>query len=60
MVVGEPPIIAQVKEAWKQAQKVGASGRCLDAVMQKALSVSGRLPAPNCSERTPSKNIEQG
>ena len=30
MVVGEPQIISQVKEAWKQAQKIGASGRCLD------------------------------
>jgi glutamyl-tRNA reductase len=43
MVVGEPQIIAQVKEAWKQAQKMGASGRCLDAVIQKALSVSKRV-----------------
>jgi glutamyl-tRNA reductase len=43
MVVGEPQIISQVKAAWKQAQKVGASGRCLDAVMQKALSVSKRV-----------------
>jgi glutamyl-tRNA reductase len=43
MVVGEPQIISQVKEAWKQAQKVGASGRSLDAVMQKALSVSKRV-----------------
>jgi glutamyl-tRNA reductase len=43
MVVGEPQIIAQVKEAWKQARKIGASGRCLDAVMQKAISVSKRV-----------------
>jgi glutamyl-tRNA reductase len=43
MVVGEPQIISQVKEAWKQAQKIGASGRCLDAVLQKALSVSKRV-----------------
>jgi glutamyl-tRNA reductase len=43
MVVGEPQIISQVKEAWKQAQKVGACGRSLDAVMQKALSVSKRV-----------------
>jgi glutamyl-tRNA reductase len=43
MVIGEPQIISQVKEAWKQAQKIGASGRCLDAVMQKALSVSKRV-----------------
>ena len=43
MVVGEPQIISQVKDAWKLAQKIGASGRCLDAVMQKALSVSKRV-----------------
>src|SRR5579863_1434265 len=43
MVVGEPQVIAQVKDAWKQAQKVGATGRFLDAVMQKALTVSKRV-----------------
>ena len=43
MVVGEPQIIAQVKQAWQQAQKVGATGRFLDAVMQKALTVSKRV-----------------
>jgi glutamyl-tRNA reductase len=43
MVVGEPQIVAQVKQAWQQAQKVGANGRFLDAVMQKALTVSKRV-----------------
>jgi glutamyl-tRNA reductase len=43
MVVGEPQVISQVKQAWQQAQKVGATGRFLDAVMQKALSVSKRV-----------------
>lgn len=43
MVIGEPQIISQVKEAWKLAQTTGACGRCLDAVMQKALSVSKRV-----------------
>jgi glutamyl-tRNA reductase len=43
MVVGEPQVIAQVKQAWQQAQKVGATGRFLDAVMQKALTVSKRV-----------------
>jgi glutamyl-tRNA reductase len=43
MVIGEPQIVSQVKEAWKQAQKVGATGRFLDAVMQKALTVSKRV-----------------
>jgi len=43
MVIGEPQIISQLKEAWKQAQKIGTTGRCLDAVLQKALTVSKRV-----------------
>jgi glutamyl-tRNA reductase len=43
MVVGEPQVVSQVKQAWEQAQKVGATGRFLDAVLQKALSVSKRV-----------------
>ncbi len=43
MVLGEPQVIAQVKQAWQQAQNVGATGRFLDAVLQKALAVSKRV-----------------
>ncbi len=43
MVLGEPQVVNQVKQAWQQAQKVGATGRFLDAVMQKALGVSKRV-----------------
>jgi glutamyl-tRNA reductase len=43
MVVGEPQIVSQVKQGWQQAQKIGATGRFLDAVMQKALTVSKRV-----------------
>ena len=43
MVIGEPQIISQVKAAWQQAQKVRSSARFLDAVMQKALTVSERV-----------------
>ena len=43
MVLGAPQIVIQVKEAWQQAQKAGASGRFLDAVLQKALAVSKRV-----------------
>jgi glutamyl-tRNA reductase len=43
MVLGEPQIVSQVKQAWQQAQKVGATGRFLDAVLQKALTVSKRV-----------------
>jgi glutamyl-tRNA reductase len=42
-VLGEPQIVSQVKEAWKQAQNVGTTGRFLDAVVQKALTVSKRV-----------------
>jgi glutamyl-tRNA reductase len=43
IVVGEPQIVSQVKQAWQQAQKVGATGRFLEAVLQKALTVSKRV-----------------
>jgi glutamyl-tRNA reductase len=43
MVVGEPQAVSQVKQAWQQAQKLGTTGRFLDAVMQKALTVSKRV-----------------
>lgn len=43
MVVGEPQVVAQVKDAWQQAQKMGSTGRYLDAVLQKALTVSKRV-----------------
>lgn len=43
MVVGAPQIVSQVKEAWQQAQKLGTTGRFLDAVLQKAMTVSERV-----------------
>ena len=43
MVVGEPQVVSQVSDAWQQAQKLGATGRFLDAVLQKALTVSKRV-----------------
>ncbi len=43
MVVGEPQVVAQVQEAWTQARKMGATGRFLDAVLEKALAVSQRV-----------------
>jgi glutamyl-tRNA reductase len=42
MVLGEPEITGQVKEAWALAQEAETTGRFLDAVMQKALTVSKR------------------
>jgi glutamyl-tRNA reductase len=43
MVLGEPEITGQVKEAWALAQQTGTTGRFLDAVMQKAMTVSKRI-----------------
>ncbi len=43
MVVGEPQVVNQVKQAWQQAQKLGTTDRFLDAVLQKALTVSKRV-----------------
>jgi glutamyl-tRNA reductase len=43
MVVGEPEITGQVKSAWARAQQAGSTGRFLDAVFQKALSVAKRV-----------------
>jgi glutamyl-tRNA reductase len=42
MVLGEPEITGQVKDAWAEAQRAGTTGRFLDAVMQKALMVCKR------------------
>ncbi len=43
MVVGEPQVVSQVKDAWQQAQSIATTGRFLDAVLQKALTVSTRV-----------------
>ena len=43
VVLGEPEIVSQVKEAWEQARTVGGSGCFLNAVLEKALSVSKRV-----------------
>jgi glutamyl-tRNA reductase len=43
MVFGAPQIVPQAQVAWQQAQKVGASARFLDAIMQKAFAVSERV-----------------
>lgn len=43
MVMGESEIVESVTSAWQMAQKAGATGRFLDAVMQKALAVSQRV-----------------
>ena len=43
VVLGEPEIAAQLRDAWQLARTVGATGRFLDAVVQKALAVSAKV-----------------
>ena len=43
MIVGEPQILGQVKDAWATAQQAGTCGRYLDAVFRKAVTVSRRV-----------------
>ena len=40
LIVGEPEITGQAKSAWAKAKKAGTTGRFLDAVFQKAITVS--------------------
>jgi glutamyl-tRNA reductase len=43
IILGEPEINAQMKDAWLLAQKVGTTARYLDSVFQKAFAVSDRV-----------------
>jgi glutamyl-tRNA reductase len=43
ITLGQPEINAQMKDAWLLAQKVGTTGRYLDAVFQKAFAVADRV-----------------
>ncbi|MGA9564562.1 MAG: glutamyl-tRNA reductase [Candidatus Korobacteraceae bacterium] len=43
IVLGEPEVSTQLREAWLQARTAGATGRFLDAVVQKALAVSAKI-----------------
>ncbi|MFY9645587.1 MAG: glutamyl-tRNA reductase [Terriglobales bacterium] len=53
MIIGAPQIVPQVKDAWQKAQKVGASGRFLDAVLQKALTISERVQDETAIGKSP-------
>ena len=43
LTTGEPEIAELMKAAWQQAQDARSAGRCLDAVMRKALAVAQRV-----------------
>jgi len=45
VVIGEPEIATHLRDAWEQSLKAGATGRCLDAAVQKVLAVSARVRA---------------
>jgi len=51
VVLGEPQIVSQVKAAWEQARTVGAAGHFLDAVLEKALSISTQVRNDTAIER---------
>ena len=43
VVLGEPEITTQLREAWQQARTAGSTGRFLDSIIQKSLAVSARV-----------------
>ena len=43
MIVGEPQILGQLKQAYAQAREQGAIGNCLDAVLTRAFTVAKRI-----------------
>ncbi len=43
MIVGEPQILGQMKEAYRQAREQGTVGSILDAVLTRAFSVAKRI-----------------
>lgn len=43
IILGEPEISQQMKDAWLLAQKVGTTGRYLDSVFQRAFTVADRV-----------------
>lgn len=43
IILGESEVVDQVNDAWQLAQRVGSTGRFLDAIFQKAFAVSARV-----------------
>jgi len=43
VVLGEPEVSGQLRDAWQQARNAGATGRFLDAAVQKAMTVSAKV-----------------
>lgn len=53
MVIGEPQILGQVKEAYALAIQSGSIGPCLDPLVQRALSVAKRVRTTTGIARNP-------
>jgi glutamyl-tRNA reductase len=53
MVVGEPQILGQLREAYQQATELDAAGRVLHELMQQALRVGKRAHAETGIDSTP-------
>lgn len=53
MVVGEPQILGQVKEAYQHAQKAGSVGRVLSQLMDRALTVAKRIRSETAVSQNP-------
>jgi len=51
LVLGEPHAVAHVKEAWEQARTVGAAGRFLNAILERALSLSEQVRADTAIDK---------
>lgn len=43
LALGEPQIVSQVQAAWDQARVIGAAGRYLNAILEKAVEVSKKI-----------------
>ncbi len=53
IVVGEPQILGQVKDAYKLAAEVGTIGRILSQLMQRTLSVAKRIRTETAISENP-------
>jgi glutamyl-tRNA reductase len=43
VVLGEPGIVAHMRQAWESAREAGCTGRFLNSIIEKAFSVSKRI-----------------
>ena len=48
-VLGEPQLVAKITAEWEQSRTVRTSGRFLDAILEKALSVARKVQVKNAS-----------